>query len=53
MPDDDMKTGKSTAECFRLLHANGSPKVRLELVNPERKERNTVELTRGKFLTSD
>jgi len=44
--------GKSTAECFNLLRANGSPKVRLELVNPERKETNTVELTRGKFLTS-
>ena len=29
-----------------------SPKVRLELVNQERKEPNTVELTRGKFLTS-
>jgi len=26
--------------------------VRLELVNPKRKEMNTVELTRGKFLTS-
>jgi S1-C subfamily serine protease len=44
--------GKSIAECFNLLRANGSPKVRLELVNPERKETNTVELTRGKFLTS-
>ena len=44
--------GKSTAECFNLLRANGSPKVRLELVNPEQKETNTVELTRGKFLTA-
>ncbi len=44
--------GKSIAECFSLLRANGSPKVRLELVNPEREETNTVELTRGKFLTS-
>jgi D-alanyl-D-alanine-carboxypeptidase/D-alanyl-D-alanine-endopeptidase len=44
--------GKSIAECFNLLRANGSPKVRLELVNPERKETNTVELTRGKFLTA-
>ncbi len=44
--------GKSSAECFSLLRANGSPKVRLELVNMERKETNTVELTRGKFLTS-
>ncbi len=44
--------GKTTAECFTLLRANGSPKVRLELVNEERKETNTVELMRGKFLTS-
>jgi len=52
MPAADMKTGKSTAGYFSLLRANGSPKVRLELVNPKRKETNTVELTRGKFLTS-
>jgi hypothetical protein len=44
--------GKSIAECFNLLRANGSPKVRLELVNQDRNETNTVELTRGKFLTS-
>jgi CubicO group peptidase (beta-lactamase class C family) len=44
--------GKSIAECFSLLRANGSPKVRLELVNQERKQTNTVELTKGKFLTS-
>jgi len=50
--NDVPTAGKSTAECFRLLRANGSPKVRLELVNRERKETNTVELTRGKFLTS-
>ncbi len=39
--------GKTVAECAVLLRANGSPKVRLELVNPERKQTNTVELTRG------
>ena len=44
--------GKSVVDCAVLLRANGSPKVRLELVNQERKETNTVELTRGKFLTS-
>jgi len=44
--------GKTVAECAVLLRANGSPKVRLELVDPERKQTNTVELTRGKFLTS-
>jgi CubicO group peptidase (beta-lactamase class C family) len=43
--------GKTLAECRGLLGANGRPKVRLELVNPERKETNTVEMTRGKFLT--
>ena len=50
--NDVPTAGKSSGECFGLLRANGSPKVRLELVNPERKETNTVELTRGKFLTS-
>jgi len=50
--NDVPTAGKSTAECFRLLRADSSPKVRLELVNPERKQTNTVELTRGKFLTS-
>jgi D-alanyl-D-alanine-carboxypeptidase/D-alanyl-D-alanine-endopeptidase len=44
--------GKSTADCLTLLRAHGNPKVRLQLINPERKETNTVELTRGKFLTS-
>jgi CubicO group peptidase (beta-lactamase class C family) len=44
--------GKTATECADLLRANGSPKVRLELVDSERKETNTVELTRGKFLTS-
>ena len=44
--------GKSIAECFSLLRANGSPNVRLELVHPNREETNIVELTRGKFLTS-
>jgi CubicO group peptidase (beta-lactamase class C family) len=44
--------GKTLGECAVLLRANGSPKVRLELVDPERKQTNTVELTRGKFLTS-
>src|SRR5256714_3028571 len=44
--------GKTVAECAVLLPANGSPKVRLELINPERKQTNAVELIRGKFLTS-
>lgn len=44
--------GKSLAECGALFRANGSPRVRLELVQPERNETNIVELTRGKFVTS-
>jgi C-terminal processing protease CtpA/Prc len=44
--------GKTIAECATLLRANGKPKVGLELVNLERKETNTVELTRGKFVIS-
>lgn len=51
--DDVPTVGKSAAECLTLLRANGNPKVRLELINPERKETNTVELARGKFLTSN
>lgn len=50
--DNVPTAGKTVAECVTLLRANGGPKVRLELIDPERKETNTVELTRGKFLTS-
>jgi CubicO group peptidase (beta-lactamase class C family) len=50
--EDVPTAGKTVAECAALLRANGAPKVRLELVNPERKRTNAVELTRGKFLTS-
>jgi D-alanyl-D-alanine-carboxypeptidase/D-alanyl-D-alanine-endopeptidase len=50
---DDLPTAdKSLAECRALFRANGSPRVRLELVQPERNETNIVELTRGKFVTS-
>jgi CubicO group peptidase (beta-lactamase class C family) len=44
--------GKSMADCLALLHANGRSTVRLEVVDPERNETNTVQLTRGKFITS-
>jgi hypothetical protein len=44
--------GKSVAECLRLMAGPPGTKERLELINPERKETNTVELTRGKFLIS-
>jgi membrane-associated protease RseP (regulator of RpoE activity) len=43
--------GKSLGECLGLMGGPAGTKVRLELVNPERQEMNTVELTRQKFLT--
>lgn len=43
--------GKTVADCLTHLRANGRPKVRLELVDLQRNETNTVEVTRGKFLT--
>src|SRR5207247_99347 len=51
--EDVPTVGKSVAECLALLRSSGNPKVRLELIDPERKETNTVELMRGKFLTSN
>jgi len=44
--DTVVTAGKGVDECAVLLRANGNPKVRLELVNPERNQTNTVELTR-------
>jgi CubicO group peptidase (beta-lactamase class C family) len=44
--------GKTLAECLGLMGGPAGTKVRLEVVNPERNETSTVELTRGKFLTS-
>jgi len=43
--------GKSLTECLGIMAGPVGTKVRLELVNPERKETNTVELVRQKFLT--
>jgi len=43
--------GKSLTECLGIMGGPAGAKVRLELVNPERKETNTVELVRQKFLT--
>jgi CubicO group peptidase (beta-lactamase class C family) len=48
---DVLTSGKTIAECLALLHAGGSPKVRLELVDPQRNATNTVEVSRGKFVT--
>ena len=44
--------GNSLAECLGLMSGPAGTKVSLELVSQERQETNTVELTRGKFLTS-
>ena len=43
--------GKSLTKCLGIMGGPAGTKVRLELVNPERKETNTVELVRQKFLT--
>jgi S1-C subfamily serine protease len=49
---EDVSTAdKSVAECLSLLRANG-PKVRLELIDGDHKTTNTVEITRGKFITA-
>ena len=43
--------GKSLTECLDIMGGPVGKKVRLELVNLEQKETNTVELLRQKFLT--
>jgi CubicO group peptidase (beta-lactamase class C family) len=42
--------GKSTDLCACYIRGKAGTKVRLELVNPERNETNTVELIRQKFM---
>jgi CubicO group peptidase (beta-lactamase class C family) len=49
--DDTATTGKSLAECSRLMRGPEGTIVRLELIDPERPGITTVELTRQKFLT--
>lgn len=44
--------GKSVQECLGMIGGPSGTKVRFEIINPERKETNTVELTRQKFVTS-
>jgi CubicO group peptidase (beta-lactamase class C family) len=44
--------GKSIQECLGMMGGPEGAKVRFEIINPERKETNTVELTRQKFVTS-
>jgi CubicO group peptidase (beta-lactamase class C family) len=43
--------GKTVAECLALLHPSGTSKIRLELVDPQRNVTNTVDVSRGKFVT--
>jgi C-terminal processing protease CtpA/Prc len=49
--DDTDTTGKSLAECSRLVRGPKGTSVRLELIDPERSGITKVELTRRKFLT--
>jgi len=44
--------GKSLQECLGLISGQAGTKVRFEVINPERKQTNTVELIRQKFVTS-
>ncbi|HWY75076.1 MAG TPA: serine hydrolase [Verrucomicrobiae bacterium] len=50
--EDVPTAGKTVPECQVLLRANDRPKVRLELIDPERRFTNTVEVSRGKFVTA-
>ncbi len=51
---DDLPTaGKSLAECASIICGPADTKVRLELVDSERKHTNTVELTRQRFLIDE
>jgi D-alanyl-D-alanine-carboxypeptidase/D-alanyl-D-alanine-endopeptidase len=50
--DDFSTMGKSLPECLGRIRGPVGAKLRLELIDPERKATNTVELTRQKFLTS-
>jgi CubicO group peptidase (beta-lactamase class C family) len=45
-------TGKSLRDCLNLMQGPEGTKVQMHVVNPERKETNQVELTKGKFLTA-
>jgi CubicO group peptidase (beta-lactamase class C family) len=45
--------GKSLTDCMKIMRGPAGTTVRLELVNSDRGEINTVELTKQKFLTSN
>jgi len=44
--------GKSLGECVSIGKERADGKVLMELVNPEQKSTNTLELVRRKFLIS-
>lgn len=44
--------GKSLTECQQMRRANGRPKVRMELIDPAGKTTNTVEVTKGNYMTA-
>jgi C-terminal processing protease CtpA/Prc len=50
--DDVSVEGKTMQECLGMIGGPAGTKVRFEVFNPERKEANTIELTRQKFVTS-
>ena len=50
--DDASVEGKTIQECLGLIGGPAGTKVRFEVFDPERKEANTIELTRQKFVTS-
>jgi len=50
--DDVSVEGKTIQECLTMIGGQIGTKVRFEVFDPERKEANTVELTRQKFVTS-
>jgi CubicO group peptidase (beta-lactamase class C family) len=48
--DDRPTVGKSLAECVDLIRGPAGTKLKLELVDPQRDQSSTVELTRQKFM---
>jgi serine-type D-Ala-D-Ala carboxypeptidase/endopeptidase len=51
--NDVPTAGKSLADCTSIIRGTADTKVRLELVDSERKHTSTVELTRQRFLIDE
>jgi CubicO group peptidase (beta-lactamase class C family) len=51
--DDIATNGKSLAECLALIRGPAGTKVRLEVVDPQRDETKSVEVTRQRFVMSN